>query len=157
MNVSSFLDLLRQHPDHGIVFHLPDQSEVPPHFHVTEVGHATKAFLDCGGKRHTSDACLLQLWIADDTDHRLVASKLLSIFDRADGLLPSTGLPVEIEHEAPVLTQLPITRCEVADTELRFHTELKHTDCLAKDICLPDFSLPALPGQQACNPSSGCC
>ncbi|MCH7227928.1 DUF6428 family protein [Haloferula sp. A504] len=157
MTVSEFLHLLRDHPDHRIVFRLSDGSEVPPHFHVTEVGHAAKSFIDCGGKRHTTESCLLQLWIADDTDHRLLASKLLSIFDRADGLLPSTALPVEIEHEAPVLTQLPITRCDVTDAELHFHTEFKHTDCLAKDICLPDFSLPALPGQQACNPASGCC
>lgn len=157
MTVSDFLELLRQHPDHPIVFRLPDESDVPAHYHVTEVGHASKAFLDCGGKRHTTESCLLQLWIADDTDHRLVASKLLSIFGRADGLLPSNELPVEIEHEAPVLTQLPITRGEVVDGALHFHTESKHADCLAKDICLPDFSLPAIPGQSACDPSSGCC
>ncbi len=156
MTAHEFLELLRSHPDHGITFVLPDGSEVPPHFHVTEVGHLAKSFLDCGGKRHTSEACLLQLWIADDTEHRLVASKLASIFDRADGLLPSLELPVEIEHEAPVLTQLPIIRHEVVEGRLQFHTESKHTDCLAKDLCLPDFSLPALPGQ-TCAPGSGCC
>jgi hypothetical protein len=158
MNVSTLLDLLRKHPGHGLVFHLPDRAEVPPHFHVTEVGHATRTFLDCGGKRHTSGACLLQLWIADDTDHRLVASKLLSIFERADGLLPSTELPVEIEHEGPVLTQLPITRLRSGSREsCSSIPSWKHTDCLAKDLCLPDFSLPAIPGQPACNPASGCC
>ncbi len=157
MTVSEFLELLRDHPDHRVRFRLPDGTAVPAHFHITEVGHLTRTFLDCGGKRHTTGGCLLQVWVADDTDHRLKASKLLAIFDRADGLLPSTGLPVEIECEAPVLTQLPLTRCEVLDGELLFHTELKHTDCLAKDICLPDFSLPAIPGQQVCNPATGCC
>ena len=157
MTTEDFLQHLRAHPDHGVRFVLPDSSEVPPHFHITEVGHATKSFIDCGGKRHTTGACALQVWLADDIDHRLKASKLAAIFERADGLLPTLVLPVEIEHEAPVLTQLPLTRCEVADGQLRFHTELKQADCLAKDICLPDFSLPALPGQQACNPASGCC
>lgn len=158
MTTSDFLSFLRAHPDHGISFVLPDGNEAPAHFHITEVGHLAKSFIDCGGKRHVRGACLLQLWIADDTDHRLKASKLLQIFSRADGLLPSTELPVEIEHEAPVLTQLPVTRCEVLDGTLRFHTEFKHTDCLAKEICLPDFSLPGLPGQKStCTPGSGCC
>jgi hypothetical protein len=66
-------------------------------------------------------------------------------------------LPVEIEVEAPVLTQLPLTRCEVLEDSLVFHTERKHTDCMAKEMCLPDFSLPAIPSQTACRPGSGCC
>lgn len=158
MTTDQFLDLLRRHPDHGIAFATPDGSRVPAHFHITEVGHLAKSFIDCGGKRHTTGSCLLQVWVADDTDHRLVASKLLAIFGRADGLLPDTCLPVEIEAEAPVLTQLPLTRCEVLNRELLFHTEHKHTDCLAKDICMPDFSLPAIPGRaSSCAPGSGCC
>ncbi|MBK1826658.1 DUF6428 family protein [Haloferula rosea] len=158
MNVAEFLKFLRDHPDHGVSFVLPDGSSVPAHFHITEVGHLAKSFIDCGGKRHSNESCLLQTWVADDTDHRLKASKLLDIFERAHGLLPSRELPVEIEHEAPVLTQLPLTRCEVTFEMLSFHTELKHTDCLAKDLCLPDFSMPAIPGQDnACTPGSGCC
>jgi hypothetical protein len=158
MTIPRFIELLRGHPDHSISFVLPDGSFVAPHFHITEVGHLSKSFIDCGGKRHTSDSCLLQIWLADDTDHRLKASKLLGIFERSGDLLPSGDLPVEIEHEAPVLTQLPITRCEVTGGSLNFHTELKHADCLAKDICLPDFTLPALPGQQSsCSPGTGCC
>jgi hypothetical protein len=158
MTTTDLLELLRTHSDHGIRFILPDGSEVPAHFHITEVGHLAKSFIDCGGARHTADSCLLQVWVADDTDHRLTASKLLAIFDRADGLLPGTELPVEIEHEAPVLTQLPVTRCEVTDGTLRFHTEFKRTDCLAKELCLPDFTLPGIPGQKsACTPGTGCC
>lgn len=158
MTTHDFLELLRAHPDHHVTFATPDGERVPAHFHITEVGHLTKTFLDCGGKRHATGSCLLQVWVADDTDHRLQASKLAGIFDRADGLLPDMELPVEIEAEAPVLTQLPLTRCEVGDAALLFHTERKHTDCMAKDICLPDFSLPALPGQQGtCAPGSGCC
>ncbi len=157
MTTREFLEHLRSQPDHRISFVTPDGGAVPAHFHITEVGHLAKSFIDCGGKRHTTGSCLLQVWVADDVDHRLIASKLLAIFGRADGLLPGMELPVEIEAEAPVLTQLPLTRCEVLDGELRFHTELKHTDCMAKDICMPDFSLPALPGQSACRPGSGCC
>lgn len=156
MTTHEFLDLLHDHPDHRITFAMPDANEVPAHFHITEVGHLAKSFLDCGGERHTTESCVLQVWVADDTDHRLHASKLLTIFERAAGLLPGPHLPVEIEVEAPVLTQLPLTRCEVRDGLLRFHTEFKRTDCLAKGVCLPDLSLPAIPGS-ACTPGSGCC
>lgn len=157
MKTQEFLDHLRAHPDHLITFLTPDGGHVPAHYHITEVGHLTKSFIDCGGKRHISGSCLLQVWVADDIDHRLKASKLLAIFGRADGLLPSMELPVEIEVEAPVLTQLPLTGCEITPDTLVFQTEYKHTDCMAKELCLPDFSLPPLPGQNACRPGSGCC
>lgn len=157
MTTRHFLDLLASHSDRHILFVMPDGGRVPAHFHVTEVGHLAKSFVDCGGTRRTTGSCLLQLWVADDTEHRLKASKLLTIFGRADGLLPGVDLPVEIEFEAPVLTQLPLTHCDVLDRELVFHTEYKHTDCLAKELCVPDFRLPGLPGGQACQPGSGCC
>ena len=158
MNVSTFLDLLREHPEHTLTFVLSDGSPVPPHYHITEVGHASKTFLDCGGKRHLTESCLLQTWIAEDVDHRLHAKKLVTIFDRAAELIPDLSLPVEIEHEAPVLTQLTIDRHEIEADTLIFHLAHKKTDCLAKDICLPDFSLPAIPGQKTtCNPTTGCC
>ena len=157
MNVSTFLDLLREHPEHTLTFVLADGAPVPPHYHITEVGHASKTFLDCGGKRHLTESCLLQTWIAEDVDHRLHAKKLVTIFDRAAELIPDLSLPVEIEHEAPVLTQLTIDRHEIEADTLIFHLAHKKTDCLAKDICLPDFSLPAIPGQATCSPASGCC
>lgn len=158
MNASEFLTLLKSHPGHGLRFILPDDSLLPEHFHITELGHLAKSFIDCGGKRHVRGACLLQAWVADDVEHRLTADKLATIFDRSQDLLPSLDLPIELEAEAPVLTQLPIIACEVEAGFLNFFTELKHADCLAKDICLPDFSLPPLPGRKpACAPGTGCC
>lgn len=157
MTIRHFLDLLESRPDSHVTFVKPDGGRVPAHFHVTEVGHLAKSFIDCGGTRRTTGSCLLQLWVAEDTAHRLTASKLLRIFGRADGLLPGMELPVEIECEAPVLTQLPLTHCEVSAGELVFHSEYKRADCLAKELCVPDFRLPGLPGVQACKPGSGCC
>ncbi|MFC7339189.1 DUF6428 family protein [Haloferula chungangensis] len=155
MNVSQFLQLLREHPEHTLTFVLSDGSTIPPHYHITEVGHASKTFLDCGGKGHRTESCILQVWIADDTDHRLHAKKLVTIFDRATELISDHELPIEIEHEAPVLTQLTISRHEVAADSLVFHLSHKHTDCLAKELCTPNFNIPAIPG--TCSPASGCC
>lgn len=157
MTANEFLELLRAHPDHRLALVLPDGAAVPAHFHITEVGHIAKTFLDCGGKRHRNEACLLQVWVADDLDHRLEAGKLARIFDRADELLPDMNLPVEFEHEAPALTQMPVSGHEVREGTIRLRLAPKHADCLAKDICLPDFSLPAIPGQDRCVPGGGCC
>lgn len=157
MKTNSFLELLRSAPDAHITFRLPDGTSVPPHYHVTEVGLATKTFLDCGGKKHHQSSCLLQLWIADDIDHRLLASKLLSIFELSGEILTDLEIPIEFEHEAPVLTQLPVESYSIEDNVITLNLKFKETDCLAKDICLPDFSLPKLPGQTSCAPGSGCC
>ena len=158
MTAADFLATLRAHPDHGLRFILPDDRSLPAHFHITELGHLAKSFIDCGGTRHVRESCLLQAWVADDVDHRLTAGKLAAIFDRSLDLLPSLDLPVELEAEAPVLTQLPLVSCAVEGGAITFFTELKRTDCLAKELCLPDFSLPSLPGRKAgCAPGSGCC
>ena len=54
-----------------IGFQLPDQSLVPSHFHVTEVGEITKRFIDCGGTVRKETVVNFQLWNANDYDHRL--------------------------------------------------------------------------------------
>ena len=147
MNFANFHQLLDDHPDHGITLALPNGTEAPPHFHVTEVGAISKAFLDCGGKHHSEDFCVLQVWVADDYDHRIKAGKLATILDKARELFSSSEVPVEFEHEAPVLTRLPIESHLVGDDKITFTLKLKKADCLAKELCLPkrDFSLPDIP------------
>ena len=41
---------LTLHPDALPRFILPDGDQIPAHYHITEVGHVTKRFIDCGGK-----------------------------------------------------------------------------------------------------------
>ncbi len=59
-----------------VVFNLPDGSQVPQHFHVTEVGIVTKDFIDCGGTVRQEKIANFQLWEADDFDHRLGTAKI---------------------------------------------------------------------------------
>ncbi|MEN8785447.1 MAG: DUF6428 family protein [Akkermansiaceae bacterium] len=149
MNFSEFHQLLDSHPDHGITLSLPDGTQAPPHFHITEVGAIAKAFLDCGGKHHAENFCVLQVWVADDYEHRIQAGKLAAILNEARKLLDSTEIPVEFEHEAPVLTRLPIRSHAIDESMITFFLHLKEADCLAKELCLPkrDFSLPDLPSR----------
>jgi hypothetical protein len=152
MNISEFQSVLRNHSDHGILFVFDDGETIPSDFHITEVGHVQKSFIDCGGAKRKSEACMLQAWVAaNDKGHRLPAGKLADIIEMARSILPSHDLPVELEYEACVISQYEVSGFEVRDQTLRFALVDKHTDCLAKEAC----------GLEAtgcgCNPVAGKC
>lgn len=151
MNFAEFQQLLESHPGHGITLALPDGTEAPSHFHITEVGAVSKVFLDCGGKHHAENFCVLQVWVADDYDHRIKAGKLAVILTKARELFDSMDVPVEFEHETPILSRLPIRTYRVDEEMITFNLAFKKADCLAKDLCLPkrDFSLPGIPSRIA--------
>lgn len=133
-------------------FLLPDGGLVPAHAHITEVGRVDREFLDCGGELRKTSFCCLQAWVANDEDHRLPAAKLSSIIRRALEPLRLSGLPVEIEYEDGFVSQFPVVSMETDDVAL-IRLGTKHTDCLAKDVCLP----PSASDDPCCSPGSGCC
>src|SRR6478736_5953435 len=108
MNVGEFAAVLGRNPEAPLHFMLPDGDFVPAHFHVTEVGRVRKDFIDCGGTTRSTTACVLQLWVADDVDHRLTAGRLAHIVGLADPLLGNDDLPVEVEYDSGFITQLPL-------------------------------------------------
>lgn len=141
-----------------IIFQLEDGYFVPSHFHVTEIGLVTKKFIDCGGTMREDQKINFQLWVADDFEHRLAASKLLKIIDLAEKQLVLTDLPIEVEYQGQTI--------ETYDLDFdnnRFILRKKLTDCLAKDNCgLPEkMQKPRIKLSQlqanSCNPTSGCC
>jgi hypothetical protein len=162
MTIAEFLNHLRANTDLRLSLRFPDGKTIEPHFHITEVGHVTKRFIDCGGTTRTQETCLLQTWVHDDVDHRLTAGKLATIFDRAGEVLPNHDLPLEIEHETTVVAQFPVEDAEIIDNVLIFQCGQKHTDCLARGICLPNECAPTPPKRNfsltpGCDPDSGCC
>ena len=98
MTVKEFCQALASHPGAKMHWMLPDKSFVPAHYHITEVGKVQKDFIDCGGTVRSSTSCVLQVWVANDTDHRLETTKLASIMQVAAPLLRSDDLPVEVEY-----------------------------------------------------------
>ncbi|GEP46411.1 DUF6428 family protein [Brevifollis gellanilyticus] len=168
MNITDFLTHLRAHAEKPLSFRLPDGSFVAPHYHITEVGHVLKRFIDCGGTARTLETCLLQTWVHDDVDHRLYAGKLATIFDKAGEVLPHHDLPVEVEHEEHLISQYPVESAAIVDGALTFTLGLKHTDCLARELCTPESCGPA-PKQEkeneaaaaaassCCTPGTKCC
>ncbi|MGI9176637.1 MAG: DUF6428 family protein [Pirellulales bacterium] len=135
MMVKEFRHVLAGNPDVKMHWMLPDKSFVPVHYHITEVGRVQKDFIDCGGTIRSTTACVLQVWVADDVDHRLETTKLAAIMEVAGPLLQSQDIPVEVEYEEGVLSQYPVAGVEITPSGLLFHLGTKHTACLAPEKC----------------------
>jgi hypothetical protein len=135
MNVNEFSSALTANPGARMHWMLPDKSFVPAHYHITEVGRVRKDFIDCGGTVRSTQACVLQVWVATDVDHRLDTTKLASIIHIARPLLESDDLPVEVEYEEGVISQYPIGGMEITPSGLLFYLGTKHTACLAPEKC----------------------
>ncbi len=138
---------------------LPDGSLVPSHFHVTEVGEVTKNFIDCGGTIRRERVASLQLWSADDYDHRLAPDKLIKIVEIAEQQLGLGNLAIEVEYQG----EQTIQKFGLAAHDGNLQLTSKLTDCLAKDNCgIPqkkEISLAGFTAKSAgsCTPGSGCC
>jgi hypothetical protein len=159
MKLNEFSALLDAHPDKPFHLILPGESMVPVSFHITEVAHVAKRFIDCGGKLHTAESCQLQAWLGPDADHRLRAGKMTRVLAiaQANGVLPAgEDLDVEIEYEDAAISQYTLESHDVTESAVVLRLGAKHTDCLATSSCLP--SLPMAEGTEAvacCGP--GCC
>jgi uncharacterized protein DUF6428 len=136
MKFDELRSLLAENPRKLARFILPDGEHVPIHFHLTEVGHVAKNFIDCGGTIRKTESCVLQLWVNNaDKDHRLDAGKLANILALAERVLPTTDLGVEVEYDDYAISQFPITSFRTSEDYLDFALTTKHTDCLAKQKC----------------------
>ena len=141
MKLSDFKAALQQSPTHPLRFVLPDGDVIAAYAHITEVGRIDKTFIDCGGTVRKVSTCSLQAWVDDnDHDHRLQPGKLASIIDKAAPILGDEDLDVEIEYEDCQISQFPVENVSVQGDDLKFYLGTKHTDCLAKDVCLPNGS-----------------
>lgn len=114
-----------------------DGEPIEAHFHVTEVGRVQRDFVDCGGTIRRVVTCLLQTWVGPDTDHRITAGKLLKAFAHAGPVLGAEDLSVEFEYEACNVVQVVLTEIRQEADRFVLQVGKKHTDCLAKELCLP--------------------
>ncbi len=137
----------------------PTGEPVPVHFHITEVGLTTKHFIDCGGDVHTNTYANIQIWVADDLQHRLQASHLLHIINLSDKILQENDYDIEVEYQTETIGIYGLE----TDGE-NFKLVPKYTDCLAKVKCnLPQpkqkLQLVDLTtnNESCCTPGGGCC
>jgi hypothetical protein len=153
MKTSALQKILHTSPNSFLQFVLPGGALVPIHAHITEVGRVDKTFLDCGATLRKVSTLCLQAWVADDVDHRLPAGRLVEIIERAAPILASDDLEVEVEYEDAFISQFPLESINSVGDIIVLTLGRKHTDCLAKDICLP----PVKDEDSSCCSSTGCC
>jgi hypothetical protein len=137
MNLSELKTCLQRRPELNLALVLPDGRRVPAHFHVTEVGHIAKNFVDCGGTFRRSESYVLQTHVGSTRDdgHRLTAGRLAKILALAQPIVSSEELPVEVEYEDGLVSQFSLQGAGLVAGELAFQLAPKHTDCLAKEKC----------------------
>lgn len=144
-----------------VQFVLPNGDFVPRHYHLTEIGLATKSFLDCGGSKHTDKKVTLQLWTSIDYNHRLKADKFLNIINTSLPLFEGEDLDVEVEYQSDT-----IGKYELGFNGNSFELLGTKTDCLATELCGIDAvktkvkkSLANLgeAAESCCTPGGGCC
>jgi len=142
-----------------LVFELPNGTNVPNHFHVTEVGQVTKHFIDCGGTIRNEKVVNFQLWEANDFDHRLAPQKLMSIIELSEKKLGLEDAEIEVEYQSDTIGKYGIDF-----NGKNFMLTSKQTNCLASDSCgIPaeklkvNLSQLQASSQSCCAPGSGCC
>lgn len=136
----------------NVSFQLENGTFVPAHFHVTEVGMITKNFIDCGGTIRNEKVANFQLWSANDVEHRLEPSKLLSIIKLSEEKLGIDDFEIEVEYQTETIGKYGL--------DFRNNTFIltsKQTDCLAKDNCGIPEKNSTLVTQSCCTPGAGCC
>jgi len=167
MKIQFFLQTLASMSE--LRWSLPDGSLVPAHAHVTEVALMTRRFVDCGGTHRMERRIQLQLWVANDVDHRLEPTKLLRIIRETEAWMEWDNHEVEIEYQGKTIERYGV---EIMEGVLALQP--LQTNCLAQDRCgLPmleetsnstrtvEETVPQ-PKSQApvvgrCKPGSGCC
>jgi len=170
------LSQFKQHLDNvsQLNFVQPNGTFVPSHFHITEAGLTTKHFIDCGGTVRKDKTINFQVWVAEDTTHRLEPNKLQKIISLSEKLFGNEDLEIEVEYQTE-FSEVPtpiksntnswqtIGRYGLDIDGENFLLTAKETDCLAKDNCgVPEakqkLELSELQTQKSCcAPGSGCC
>lgn len=140
-----------------VAFRLENGTDVPEHFHVTEVGMISKNFIDCGGVTRHEKVVNFQLWNADDYQHRLKPTKLLNIIKLSEEKLGIENVEIEVEYQTET-----IGKYDLDFDGNTFVLKNKLTACLAQDAC----GIPAethknielsVVQNACCTPNSGCC
>ena len=157
MKLSEFKNIL--HSLDSLSFFLENGNQVDPHFHITEIGETKKRFIDCGGEIRTENYTNMQLWHANDFDHRLSPQKTIEVIELSQSKLNLGDFEIEVEYQSETIGKYSLFFNGNVFVLLN-----KLTDCLDKDKCgIPTpikekVSLSNLnTSSPTCSPDSGCC
>lgn len=156
MKISQFKSALQlAKPEANPVFLQTSGISVAAHYHITEIGLILKNYVDCGGVVRQERKASMQLWLANDTDHRLSTEKLLGIIEKSEQLFGLKDEELEVEFQGQTIETYGL-----AVQDFGFQFTAKKTTCLATDHCgISNEQLPLEMQKKntACTPNSGCC
>lgn len=133
MKLHELRAVVEEHPTTFPRFVLPDGEKIPAHAHVTEVGHVTRNFIDCGGLTGSEEVVVLQTHVSGDTEHRLRADRFAKILLLGDRVVPHGDFDVEIEYDCCVVAQYPVWETRVVGDHLDIVLGRKATQCRARE------------------------
>lgn len=133
MTLRNLRTVLETDPELYPRFLLPNGDSIPPHAHVTEVGHVVRHFIDCGGLAGKEEKILLQTHVGKDTDHRLRSDRLAKILDLGNRVITSADLDVDVEYDCCVVAQYPIAEARPDGEHLNLILRRGRTQCRAQE------------------------
>lgn len=121
---------------------------MPVQFHITEIGRVEKTFFDCGGTLRTRTTCQMQVWVGPDDNHRIQTDKMAKMLERCAEIVPDESLNLELEYEmeSGFVSQFPVGGFEVSEHAVVLHLGVRHTECLAPELCIVPANVPASKG-----------
>src|SRR6266705_1114416 len=150
MTLYDLQDALEANPKRLPRVVLPNGDYIPPHAHVTEVGHVVRNFIDCGGLTGKEEKVVLQTHVGNDTDHRLRSDRFAKILELGNRVIPSADLDVDVEYDCCVVAQYPIAEAAQDGEHLNLILQRGRTQCRARER--RDSEAAA-----CCATSAGCC
>src|SRR5881275_1492615 len=151
MTLHDLQDALEANPKTLPRFVLPNGDYVPPHAHVTEVGHVVRKFIDCGGLTGEEEKVVLQTHVGNDTDHRLRSDRFAKILRLGNRVIPSADLDVDVEYDCCVVAQYPIAEAAPDGEHLNLILRRGRTQCRARERRQGETS------SSCCATSVACC
>jgi hypothetical protein len=133
MKYETLKSALERYPTTFPRFVLPNGDFVPPHAHVTEVGHVVRNFIDCGGLTGKDEKVVLQTHVGNDTDHRLRSDRFAKILQLGSRVIPSADLDVDVEYDCCVVAQYPIAEAAPDGEHLNLILQRGRTQCRARE------------------------
>ena len=146
-------DLKRTDPECRVAIYTPSGLSVPCHFHITEIGRTAKKFVDCGGtERETSDTTF-QVWVAEDTDHKMTVGKFLKIIEAGSYLVDEEDQIIFEYDNNHTIGLYGVGMIQRLEHFFNIFLLQKRANCLAPDKCgVKPEQMP-----KTCCGNKGCC
>ncbi len=161
MQVSKFLEIVREQNNLPMLFEFRPGSIVPGGYHVTEIKNATYETIDCGNSLHTWKEVIVQVWVPQEAaaeDPHMSAEKFLKIWDVVDSrlnLYQDAEIRIEYGDSQHVTSNYDVHGFSETEDGLIVQMAPPRTMCKPREILVPlqDFAQSTLEAVSCCSPS----